>query len=199
MSQQAVIIVFVKNPELGKVKTRLAQGVGDQMALKIYKALLQHTKEVVLEIDTNRLLFYSQVIAHNDGWQASDFEKYLQSDGDLGQKMSEAFKQAFQHGTPVLIVGSDCAQINSNIIKEGLEQLQNHDFVIGPAEDGGYYLLGMKNFQPSVFQDIEWSTETVLSKTLNIIDNNKWTYHLLPELSDIDYIEDWQKHGWEID
>ena len=193
-----VLIVFVKNPELGKVKTRLAQGVGDQMALRIYKALLEHTKKITLKAKAERLLFYSDHIAEEDGWSTADFHKYLQSNGGLGNRMSAAFAQAFKHGSPVLIIGSDCAQMDISIIEKGIEQLAHHDFVVGPAEDGGYYLLGMRTFRPSVFENIEWSTENVLSSTLEIMNTNNWSYYMLPELSDIDYAEDWEKHGWDI-
>lgn len=193
-----VLIVFVKNPELGKVKTRLAQGVGDEMALRIYKALLEHTKKITLAAKAERLLFYSDHIALKDGWSTADFHKYLQSDGGLGDRMSKAFEQSFKHGNPVLIIGSDCAQMDISIIEKGIEQLAHHDFVVGPAEDGGYYLLGMRDFRPCVFENITWSTESVLASTLNVMDINKWSYYLLPELSDIDYIEDWEKHGWDI-
>lgn len=193
-----VLIIFVKNPELGKVKTRLAQGVGDEMALRIYRALLSHTKKVSLEVAAERLLFYSEKITVNDNWSTNDFHKYVQSDGDLGDRMSTAFEQAFNHGHPVLIIGSDCAQMDVSIIEKGIEQLAKHDFVIGPAEDGGYYLLGMRTFKPDVFKNIAWSTERVLSSTLDIMRVNNWSCFLLPQLSDIDYAEDWEKHGWEI-
>ena len=199
MSKKPALIVFIKNPELGKVKTRLAQGVGDQMALKIYKALMEHTRNITLEVDATRLLFYSENIAQEDDWQKSDFHKYLQSNGGLGDRMSKAFEQAFDQSSPVLIIGSDCAQLDASIIKKGIEELETHDFVVGPAEDGGYYLLGMRNFQPSVFEDVKWSTESVLETTLGIMTNNNQSYYLLPELSDIDYVEDWEKHGWDLD
>lgn len=193
-----VLIIFVKNPELGKVKTRLAQGVGEEMALRIYKELLNHTKKTTLGVAAERLLFYSENIATQDGWSTDDFHKHLQSDGGLGDRMSKAFGQAFEYGRPVLIIGSDCAQMNASIIEDGIKQLATHDFVVGPAEDGGYYLLGMRQFMPAVFENITWSTENVLSCTLDIMKTNNWSYFLLPELSDIDYAEDWRKHGWEI-
>jgi glycosyltransferase A (GT-A) superfamily protein (DUF2064 family) len=88
--------------------------------------------------------------------------------------------------------------LTSDILKEAFGLLNNHDFVIGPAQDGGYYLIGMNAFEPSVFENMEWSTETVFKKTIEKIKVLNKRYALLPTLSDIDYEEDWLKYGWEI-
>lgn len=199
MPNRPTLLIFIKNPELGKAKTRLAQSVGPERALKIYEALLQHTRQLALAVDARRLLFYSAYIDEEDLWAKEDFTKYLQVAGGLGERMTAAFAQAFAAGGgPVLIIGSDCAQLTPAIVEQGLQSLETHDFVIGPAEDGGYYLIGMRAFHPEVFQNITWSTEEVLPQTLAIIGSQKWSHHLLPVLSDIDYEEDWAKHGWEI-
>ena len=193
------LIIFIKNPELGKAKTRLAQSVGPEKALQIYLALLGHTREVAQAVPARRMLFYSSFVDVKDAWPAADFDKYLQASGGLGERMEEAFRSAFdeQQG-PVLIIGSDCAQLTSTIVQQGIEALATHDFVIGPAEDGGYYLLGMREFHPEVFQGVRWSTASVFSQTEAIIQEHQWSLALLPTLSDIDYLEDWEKHGWEI-
>jgi rSAM/selenodomain-associated transferase 1 len=199
MADRPTLLIFIKNPELGKAKTRLAQSVGAEQALKIYLALLGHTCQLAQAVDAQRMLFYSSFIDEKDQWLNKDFSKYLQASGGLGERMSAAFAQAFAaQGGPVLIIGSDCAQLTPAIVTQGIKALETHDFVIGPAEDGGYYLLGMKEFHPEVFQDIAWSTENVLPQTLEIISSNSWSHTLLPVLSDIDYEEDWEKHGWEI-
>ena len=145
------------------------------------------------------MLFYSSFIDQQDEWSSDSFDKYLQHSGDLGARMTGAFQQAFseQQG-PVLIIGSDCAQLSTDIIEQGVRALAEHDFVIGPAEDGGYYLLGMRSFSPEVFEGIAWSTEAVFDQTKRIIEAHNWSLALLPTLSDIDYEEDWKKHGWEI-
>lgn len=192
------IITFIKNPELGKAKTRLASTLGKEKALQIYLALLGHTREVVSSITARRLLFYSSFIDTGDEWPATLFDKHLQINGGLGDKMAAAFKQAFQQAGPVLIVGSDCAQLSSDILNEAIKQLRENDMVIGPAEDGGYYLLGMNQFQADLFKGINWSTAQVLSQTIAKIEKIEASYHLLPTLSDIDYEEDWEKHGWEL-
>lgn len=200
MSNRPTLLIFIKNPELGKAKTRLAESVGPERALKIYEALLKHTRQLSQAVDARRMLFYSAFVDEEDQWPSTYFFKYLQVSGGLGERMSAAFLRAFAAaGSPVLIVGSDCAQLTSAIVEDGIKALETHDFVIGPAEDGGYYLLGMRAFHPEVFQDIAWSTEEVLPQTLEIIRSNSWSHALLPVLSDIDYEEDWEKHGWEID
>lgn len=199
MTNQATLLIFIKNPELGKAKTRLAQTVGPERALQIYLALLGHTRTICQSVDARRMLFYSSYIDAADEWPAADFDKYLQSSGGLGQRMEEAFRIAFEEASgPVLIVGSDCAQLKADIITQAISALDTHDFVIGPAEDGGYYLLGMRTFRPEVLQGISWSTAEVLPQTKDIMEQMDSTVAYLPTLSDIDYEEDWEKHGWEI-
>ena len=197
-STKPALIIFTKNPEKGKVKTRLAKTVGDDKALAIYKSLLNHTRQIALSVDSTRYLFYSQYIPPQDDWSPTDFKKLLQAEGDLGYKMTHAFETVTQQHQRVVIIGSDCASLTTAIVETALEQLQHHDFVVGPAMDGGYYLLGMRSFQPSIFEHIAWSTETVFERTMEKITALKGTCFLLPTLSDIDYEEDWEKYGWDI-
>lgn len=191
------LLIFIKNPIKGRAKTRLAATVGDDEALRIYLELLKHTRNITTEIDAHRNLFYSHFINENDEWNNPDFDKQLQIEGDLGKKMAAGFQTAFEKGaTKVVIVGSDCATLTKEIVDSAFAKLETNDFVIGPAVDGGYYLLGMKAFTPEVFQNIAWSTEAVFPQTINFIKNKNKTYALLPTLSDIDYEEDWVKYGW---
>jgi rSAM/selenodomain-associated transferase 1 len=193
------LLIFIKNPMLGKAKTRLAATVGEERALAIYKELLRHTREIATQTEAKRLLFYSHFIDEKDEWSAGDFQKYLQIDGDLGEKMGEGFQIAFgQKASKVIIMGSDCASLTPEIASQAFEVLDNHDFVIGPADDGGYYLIGMKTFSPTIFENIDWSTELVFSQTVKAIQQLNRTYGTLPTLSDIDYEEDWIKHGWDF-
>ena len=194
----SALLIFIKNIEKGKVKTRLAATVGDDRALEIYQALLEHTRKIATAIDVERYLFYSQFIEENDEWSKEDFQKVVQTDGGLGDKMAAGFQHAFQHHKKVVIVGSDCASLTEKIVQDAFDILENKDFVIGPAIDGGYYLIGMRQFFPEIFQNIEWSTDAVFPDTVGIIEGMDKTYGLLPELSDIDYEEDWEKYGWEI-
>lgn len=191
-------LIFIKNPELGKAKTRLAATVGAERALSIYHQLLAHTRRVVRAVEARRLLYYSRFVDTRDEWSAAEFDKRLQAAGDLGARMQQAFAEAFaEGGGPVLIVGSDCAELSPAIIEEAFRQLETHDIVIGPARDGGYYLLGMRTFTPEVFTDIAWSTAEVLQQTLARIPDG-YTYFLLPTLSDVDTEADWEAYGGQL-
>ncbi|NNE27994.1 MAG: glycosyltransferase [Saprospiraceae bacterium] len=190
-----VLLIFIKNPELGKVKTRLAKDVGPAKALEIYNDLLEHTRNITVATNAHRILFYSSHIDLQDQWPSDIFEKRLQVQGDLGEKMVHAFQTGFQKAKKVVIIGSDCPQLSTNEIEKAFTTLDQKDVVIGPALDGGYYLLGMKSLQVNLFQGIPWSTEKVADLTLEkVLDSGK-TCHLLKPLSDIDYLEDWQTFG----
>ncbi len=172
--------------------------MGDKRALAIYKALLRHTLDVALKVKTDKFLFYNNFIDENDDWPNADFQKHLQIGKDLGEKMKKAFQQAFIKHQKVLIIGSDCPTLTSSIVNKAFEKLETFPFVVGPATDGGYYLLGMNHFYPEVFENIEWSTPQVFPKTTENIKNLGKTCYLLPELSDIDNEQDWIKYGWKI-
>ena len=196
--EDKTLILFIRNPEKGKVKTRLAKGVGEEKALRIYQALLEHTRRQALAVEARRLLFYADYVNRGDAWKEADFEKHLQEGEDLGARMQHSFEVALRQARSALIVGSDIAQLSARIIEDAFRQLQTHDFVVGPAKDGGYYLLGMKAPTPTLFQGIEWSTTTVFAETIAIIEGMGKTCALAPELSDIDYAEDWERYGWRV-
>ncbi|HMR44417.1 MAG TPA: TIGR04282 family arsenosugar biosynthesis glycosyltransferase [Saprospiraceae bacterium] len=196
--QNPAMIIFIKNPEKGKVKTRLAASLGDDEALRIYLELCNHTRRTALQVTAARFLFYSDWTPENDDWPAQFFMKKKQTEADLGARMEAAFAEVFQTHAPVLIIGSDCPGLSSDIIGQAFEQLTRSDFVIGPAADGGYYLLGMQNFEPFVFKNMSWSHENVLRDTLQKISVAGKTCFLLPELTDIDTVDDWAKFGGEF-
>lgn len=199
LNQQPALIIFIKNPEKGKVKTRLAKTVGDDQALKIYKVLMAHTRSLASKIQAKRYLFYSQYINEQDDWSKDLFVKDLQSEGDLGHKMASAFQSVLTQHQKAIIIGSDCASLSVSIIQDAVQALDQHDFVIGPALDGGYYLLGMQTFEPSLFKEIPWSTESVAQLTIEKIKAKGKSHFVLPALSDIDFEEDWNKYGWTLD
>ena len=187
-----LIIVFVRTPELGKVKTRLAKAIGDQAALTIYKLLLKHTATVLHELSFDKVVYYSKKIENNDFWEASLFEKKLQKGADLGERMQQAFETAFDRGyKKVLIIGSDLFELTSTLIISALEALETYDISIGPSLDGGYYLLGMKELHPAVFKNKKWGTHSVLENTLQ--DLKQQNVKLLEALNDIDTFEDLQQ------
>jgi rSAM/selenodomain-associated transferase 1 len=183
------LIIFTRNPELGKCKTRLAKSVGDVEALKIYKHLLQHTANVSKKVDAERFVFYSENIQQNDIWDNAFFNKKLQYGDNLGERMENAFQTLFSEGfKKVIIIGSDLLDLKEEIIQNAYKKLKENDAVIGPAEDGGYYLLGMKNLNKNVFKNKKWGTETVLKKTKK--DFFEQSLYVLETLNDIDYLED---------
>jgi rSAM/selenodomain-associated transferase 1 len=189
---KTALIVFTRNPELGKCKTRLAKTVGDQSALDIYKYLLQHTADVAKQVNANRYVFYSVAINHDDIWSAAHFSKKLQKGNDLGERMHNAFDQLLHSGyKKVIIIGSDLLDLDNTIIENAIKTLDNHDIVLGPAEDGGYYLLGMKVLHPALFKNKAWGTENVREDTLADLKNK--TVSLLKPLNDIDTFDD-MKH-----
>jgi uncharacterized protein len=187
------IIIFIKNPVLGKVKTRLAATVGDEKALAIYHQLLLHTQKITSSLDAQRLLFYSDHVEKNDDWSSILFEKKVQNGHDLGERMKNAFAETLSKNQKVIIIGSDCAELTTAILDEAFLSLEKNDFVVGPAVDGGYYLLGMNYFEPALFDDIVWSSDAVLEKTIEKIKNLNKNVAFLPQLNDTDNEEDWLK------
>jgi uncharacterized protein len=184
-----LVLIFTRNPELGKVKTRLAASIGNENTLEIYKFLLNHTKEILLKINTNKRVLYSEQINTNDIWDNSIFDKKLQCGNDLGEKMRNAFKDGFASCyEKVVIIGSDLFDLEVLDIETAFQQLETNDVVIGPAQDGGYYLLGLKSIPNNIFENKKWSTKTVFQDTINDIQHLK--YHLLQTKNDIDTVED---------
>ncbi len=184
-----LLLIFTRNPELGKVKTRLAKDVGDTKALAIYKFLLEHTVLVTKDLDITKQVHYSVKIRENDLWNTSIYDKKQQQGSDLGVRMQNAFEQGFKEGYQrIIIIGSDLYDLSQEDLENAFAQLENHDTVIGPALDGGYYLLGLKNLIPEVFSNKVWGTDTVLQSTLT--DLQKYTTAILAPRNDVDYLSD---------
>jgi len=193
LSSKNSLIIFTRNPILGKVKTRLAKSVGNEIALEIYQFLLNKTKEVTLNIPADKVVFYSEEITNKDIWDATIYKKELQEGTDLGAKMSNAFKTCFKDGyEKVVLIGSDLFDLEEFHIREAFEKLEKNDAVIGPALDGGYYLLGLKKMHPTIFMNKNWGTATVRKNTMKNLE--KVNVHLLPILNDVDVIEDIKHH-----
>ncbi len=190
---EELLLIFSRNPELGKVKKRLAAGIGDQSALKVYKYLLKHTVEVTENLQVEKWVFYSEEIPEEDIWPERTFRKKLQQGKELGERMEKAFSEAFRNGfSKVVIIGSDLYDITEEDIKMAFSALDVHDYVLGPAQDGGYYLLGMKRETPQLFSNKDWSTDKVFKQTLEDLKQEK--VKLLPMRNDIDTFEDMLPH-----
>ncbi|MEO6488536.1 MAG: TIGR04282 family arsenosugar biosynthesis glycosyltransferase [Ferruginibacter sp.] len=190
MKKQALII-FAKNPEPGKVKTRLAATIGNEAALIIYNKLLHHTVSVTKYLAVDKFVFYSDHLDQDDIWNKKHYYKEIQQGNNLGQKMENALASTFQKGyDEIVIIGTDCPGVNAGIIMNSFSFLQSHDVAIGPAEDGGYYLLGMKEMHRNLFEGIQWSTKTVFSTTISKCVALQLSYSVLPLLKDIDEEKD---------
>ncbi len=195
--KENALIIFIKNPALGKVKTRIAQTMGDEKALEIYLELTKITRENVLILrGVERALFYSDFYNHNDEWANNQFQKHVQMGVDLGERMFNAFAKMLKTHKKAVIIGSDCPTLSAEIITLAFKKLDNNDFVVGPSTDGGYYLLGFddQNLNDNLFKNMVWSTENVLSTTLKRIEALGKTVCLLPELTDIDEEKDWHQY-----
>lgn len=194
MSLSSALIIFARKPTLGKVKTRLAAQIGDEAALRIYLRLLTHTREVAMHAHCSTHVFLTEPPA-DLFWQ--DFRLHLQADGDLGEKMRAAFEELFAEGCgKVVIIGSDCPGLQAAHVQKAFDALDEHDIVIGPAADGGYYLLGMTRLHEALFQNKSWSTDAVCSQTIAEIEAAGLTHAALPMLHDVDTAKDLQTVGW---
>lgn len=184
-----LLLIFTRNPELGKCKTRLAAKVGDKAALEIYQFLLQHTLTITKKLPVQKWVYYSEEIWTNDIWVREFYQKKLQQGADLGERMMNAFSEGFKDGYQrIVIIGSDMYDLSQEDLKRAFSKLEHHDFVLGPAEDGGYYLLGMRKIKTELFKAKDWGKENVLKDTLNdLIEEN---YALLPTRNDVDHYED---------
>ena len=187
--QKKLLIVFVKNILLGKVKTRLAKSIGNEGAFEVYSELVQIT-----ESETERLegvdvhIYFSDKIIDSK-WPNK--RKFVQSGKDLGERMKNAFQNGFNAGYERIIgIGSDLPDLNAAVMSEGIEALIQSDTVFGPSEDGGYYLLGMNKMIDCIFDNKEWSTDGLLSATMKELSVKNYSIKLLTELNDIDTIED---------
>ncbi|MEM7380204.1 MAG: TIGR04282 family arsenosugar biosynthesis glycosyltransferase [Bacteroidota bacterium] len=189
VAMKDLLLIFTRNPQLGKVKTRLAATVGDQTALEIYKFLLQHTFTITKELQVAKEVHYSEKIADNDIWDKSLFTKKVQLGADLGKRMHHAFQSGFESGFErVMIIGSDMYDLSQEDLENAFALLKEYDYVLGPALDGGYYLFGMRIFTPEVFHNKAWGSESVLSDTLKELEGKK--VKLLEARNDIDVFED---------
>jgi len=184
----ALVIVFVKNIKLGTVKTRLAKTIGDIGAFEVYSELVKITEKATLELDIDTRIYFSNVVVDSK-WK-NEF-KAVQKGVDLGERMLNAFKDGFEAGYKrIVLIGSDLPDISSTHITNGIEALKNNDVVFGPAEDGGYYLVGMSSLEASIFKNKPWSQPHLFTETLQELQSNKVSIGILASLNDIDTYED---------
>ncbi|MBV7269349.1 TIGR04282 family arsenosugar biosynthesis glycosyltransferase [Winogradskyella luteola] len=184
----ALVIVFVKNIKLGTVKTRLAKTIGDYGAFEVYSELVKITEKATLEVDVDTRIYFSNAVV--DTKWPNTF-KTIQNGADLGERMLNAFKDGFEAGYKrIVLIGSDLPDINSSHIKKGIDALKNNTIVFGPAEDGGYYLIGLSQLKESVFVNKPWSQSNLLEITLKELEKQQTKVGILNTLNDIDTYED---------
>jgi len=182
------LIIFARKPELGKVKTRLAKSIGEEKALSVYIKLLNHTRTVAKQLDYSTYVFLTEP-TKNDFWKG--FVCEIQQGNSLGEKMKFAFEALFNKGyKQCVIIGSDCPGLTKEIIEEAFFNLVENDVAIGPAEDGGYYLLGMNKLIQPFFYNKIWSTDSVFKQTIKDIEDLQLAYKILPVLNDVDEEKD---------
>jgi rSAM/selenodomain-associated transferase 1 len=190
------VLLFAKYPEAGRCKTRLAETLGSENALLIYRALLEHSLAVMRSLECTRVLYVDPPERTETGsiWAPGLDLYFPQSQGDLGSRLQSAIAERLQFGEKkIVLIGSDCPQISKGSILSTFAALNEADVVLGPTEDGGYYLLGLKASHPVLFQDIPWSSERVLEKTLNVLKIHSLSYILLETFSDVDTLRDFQR------
>ncbi|MEN1786421.1 MAG: TIGR04282 family arsenosugar biosynthesis glycosyltransferase, partial [Bacteroidota bacterium] len=188
LHHEALLLIFTRNPELGKCKTRLAAKVGDQAALDIYKFLLRHTVSITKNLPQTKQVYFSETLGH-DLWPTTHYQWRQQQGIDLGTRMENAFKAGFEEGyQKIIVIGSDLYDLSEKDLEVAFAKLDHHNVVLGPAMDGGYYLLGMRELKPQLFQNKSWGTNTVLQDTL--VDLKKESYYVLDQRNDVDYYED---------
>lgn len=187
-----LLLVFCKNPQKGKVKTRLAKSIGDDKALLIYEKLLEKTAVVLSQLNCDIALYYSENIPEQDCFKHLKATKKRQVGDDLGKRMANAFQAGLSTHQKVVIIGTDLWTLESQDIEKAFAALNQNTAVLGPAQDGGYYLLGLRHFIPRLFENKAWGTGEVLEKTKNDLQGEK--VYLLDEKNDIDTHEDLQQH-----
>ena len=192
---EEALLIFARKPELGKAKTRLAAGIGAAPALAVYRELLAVTHAAVVQAAVPATAWLAG--ADDDAPGASQPEWpglpwQPQPAGDLGRRLTTAFAAAFAGGAArVAVIGTDCPGLRATHLREAFAALRTHDLVLGPAADGGYYLLGLNTrLRPELFQNKQWSTATVLADTLADAQRLGLRVALLPELRDVDNAAD---------
>ncbi|MEP6664309.1 MAG: TIGR04282 family arsenosugar biosynthesis glycosyltransferase [Verrucomicrobiota bacterium] len=189
------LVIFVKAPRLGQVKSRLAAGIGESAACAAYKRMVEQLMENLQGLENVEIRF-----APDEGedelrkWLGGKYDFRRQRSGDLGERLHRAFQENFNPGHErVVVIGSDCPYVTKADIESAANSLATHDVVLGPATDGGYWLIGLSEPQPALFEDIPWSTEAVLETTLCRIRSENLSIYRLRTLDDIDVAEDWGK------
>lgn len=190
----AALIIFIKNPVRGFVKTRVAKAVGDDEALHMYLQLCALTRQLALNFKGTKYLFYSDEIVQDDEWDPEQFSKHNQQGNDLGERMLNAFRMIFEQHEKIILIGSDCPYLHTDHLNQAIQKLNDADCVLGPALDGGYYLIGLRKMIDELFIDKSWSHPGVFDQSIITLNRGNHSVTVLEPLEDIDEIEDWERY-----
>jgi uncharacterized protein len=198
-----ILIIFSRYPEAGKTKTRMIPALGAEGAAELQRKMTERTLAMAIALGASRKVAIAIHFAGGNlplmqQWLGADLNYIPQVAGDLGQKMQSAFDLAFASGHQrVVIIGTDCPDLDQAILTKAFNSLLHHDLVLGVAEDGGYYLIGLNHPIPQLFQQIAWGTEQVLNQTSKIAQQLNLQVDYLATLADVDRPQDlkiWQKY-----
>lgn len=190
------LIIFTRYPEPGKTKTRLIPALGAEGAATLQRQMTEHTLDQVKELQAKRLVSVEVYFVGGNqqlmqSWLGTSVIYRQQGDGDLGRRMAIAFQTALEAGKQrVVVIGTDCPDLKAQLMVKAFHALEQHDLVLGPAQDGGYYLIGLCRLIPELFTGISWSTAEVLQQTMSIAQRLELAVAYLPRLSDVDRPED---------
>lgn len=195
------VLVFARVPEPGKVKTRLGDGLGPDKALAVYAILLRHTKDILLRSGLDATIYLAGGMPESDVWTEAGMTRRSQSGSDLGERMWNAFQDAFRDGVrKAVVIGTDCPGLSPSILQEAMARLDSTEAVVVPAVDGGYVLLGLTSPVRSIFEHKRWSTDTVLHDTLADFHSIGMSFARLEPLRDVDTADDYHTliddHPW---
>lgn len=191
------LIIFTRYPEPGKTKTRLIPALGAHKAATLQREMTEHTLSQSKKLQSHypisvEVRFAGGTVGLMTHWLGSDIIYKSQGEGDLGARMARSLSWAFQEGIEcAVIIGTDCPELNANLIAKAFHYLHlTHDLVLGPAIDGGYYLIGLRYLIPELFININWGTAEVLQQTVKIAQQLNLSIAYLPQLADVDRPED---------
>lgn len=190
------LVIFTRYPEPGKTKTRLIPVLGEEGAASLQRQMTEHKLAEVRKLQAFHPLSIEVHFAGGNeqlmqDWLGSSIVYRRQSQGDIGCRMASAFQASFEAGmNRVVLIGSDCPDLNAQVLAQAFQALEQHDLVLGPARDGGYYLIGLHQLFPELFTGISWSTAEVLQQTQSIAKRLELAVAYLPLLSDVDRPED---------
>lgn len=192
-----LLIIFTKNPVLGKVKTRLASAIGDEEALRVHETLVKETIVNVNHCHCDKVVYFSDGMEVGSIFSEYGFRQEVQTQGDLGERMQLAFEKEFAKGyTSIVIIGTDCPELEDISISQAFKLLEDKDVVLGPADDGGYYLLGLSRMYSELFDGIAWSTSTVFQSTVDCLNRLSLSLGLTANKQDIDTLDDLKKSAF---